>query len=185
MRIIAGAYRGRRLNMVDDKSIRPATDKVKGSIFNVLQNRLSLINASVLDLFAGCGSLAFEALSRGASTAALVDIGRGAIEVINENVQALKCENRCTVFHEDAIQFIGHSLDKYDLIFADPPYSFKGTSDIPRLVFEHQLLMKEGFLIIEHSKHSIFEESPLYKLSLTKEFGSTIVSFFIHHLELE
>ena len=183
MRIISGEYRGRRLKTVDDNSIRPATDKVKGSIFNMLQNRLSLINANVLDLFAGSGSLAFEALSRGATNAVFVEEARYAIEAIEENANALRCEDQCTILQTDAVQYIEHCREKFDLVFADPPYAYGSIADLPRLIFERGLLNKEGFLIIEHSKHTTFADSTQYKLSVCKEFGNTRVSFFIHILE--
>jgi 16S rRNA (guanine(966)-N(2))-methyltransferase RsmD len=166
--------------MLRDNSIRPATDRVKGSIFNMLQNRLSLVDAKVLDLFAGSGNLTFEALSRGAADAVLVDSGRSAIEIINRNAQQLECEDRCTILQADAIQFIDHCRDSFDLIFADPPYRYEGTRDIPALVFQRKMLKKEGFLIIEHSKHTDFPGSPDYMLSVCKEYGNTRVSFFVH-----
>jgi 16S rRNA (guanine966-N2)-methyltransferase len=180
VRIISGEYRGRRLEMLRDNSIRPATDRVKGSIFNMLQNRLSLVNAQVLDLFAGSGNLAFEALSRGAAHVVLVDSGRPAIEIINANVEHLDCEDRCTILQTDALQFIDHCRDTFDLIFADPPYGYEGTKDIPEFIFQRKLLKKEGFLIIEHSKHTNFQASPGYTLSVCKEYGNTRVSFFVH-----
>jgi 16S rRNA (guanine966-N2)-methyltransferase len=183
MRIISGEFRGRRLQMLRDDSIRPATDRVKGSIFNMLQNRLSLINALVLDLFAGSGNLSFEALSRGASEVVLVETGRAAIELMRANAEALGCEERCTILQEDALHYIEHCREKYDLIFADPPYRYEEVTEIPGLIFKHGLLKKEGFLIIEHSKHTIFAESPDYTLSVCKEFGNTRVSFFINPLQ--
>jgi 16S rRNA (guanine966-N2)-methyltransferase len=180
VRIIAGEYKGRRLKMVEDNSIRPATDRVKGSIFNMLQNRLSLVDAQVLDLFAGSGSLAFEAFSRGAAHAVLVDSGRSAIEIIESNAEMLGCDDLCMVLHTDAMQYLEHCREKFDLIFADPPYKFEETADIPGLVFERKLLKDGGILIIEHSKFTDFQESPMYKLSVCKEFGATKVSFFIY-----
>ncbi|MFI5250813.1 MAG: 16S rRNA (guanine(966)-N(2))-methyltransferase RsmD [Bacteroidota bacterium] len=178
MRIIAGEYRGRRLQMTQDASIRPATARVKGSIFNMLQNRLSLFNANVLDLFAGSGSLSFEALSRGAKSVVLVDTGRSAIDVMNNNVQMLHCEDKCTILQADAMEYIAHCREKFDLIFADPPYRYEDTSNIPEQVFDKNLLRKDGFLIIEHSKDTVFEESKAFIRSVQKEYGGTLISFF-------
>jgi 16S rRNA (guanine966-N2)-methyltransferase len=180
VRIIAGEFRGRRLEMLRDNSIRPATDRVKGSIFNMLQNRLSLVDAKVLDLYAGSGNLAFEALSRGASHAVLVDSGRAAVGIINANVELLDCEDRCTVLQSDALSFVEHCRETFDLIFADPPYKYESIVEIPKFIFERKLLHPEGFLIVEHSKHTTFPESPEYKISVCKEFGNTRVSFFVY-----
>ncbi|MBI4546632.1 MAG: 16S rRNA (guanine(966)-N(2))-methyltransferase RsmD [Ignavibacteriae bacterium] len=180
MRVITGKYKGRTLVSIQDRSIRPATDRVKATIFNMLQNRLGVINAKVLDLFAGSGSLGFEALSRGAAQVVFVDSHRAMIEMINENAQCLGCLDSCDIVHEDALVFIERETDQYNLIFADPPYAYEKTPQLPTLIFGRQLLKKEGFLIIEHAKRTIFEPSAFFTLTVQKEFGNTRVSFFTH-----
>jgi len=180
MRVITGKYKGRTLVSVRDTSVRPATDRVKGTIFNMLQNRLRLIDAKVLDLFAGSGSLGFEALSRGVAQVDFVENHRAMIETINENAKRLDCIDSCDVIHEDALLFIKRESAQYDLIFADPPYAYEKTAQLPTLIFQHELLKKEGFLIIEHAKRTTFEPSTLYTLAIQKEFGNTRVSFFTH-----
>ena len=180
MRIIAGEYKGRVLQSVKGHDVRPVTDRVKGTIFNMLQNRLSMQGARVLDLFAGTGSLGFEALSRGATRAVFADSTRNAIDVVMKNVESLDCSNRCEVAQTDALKFIDRCNEQFDLIFADPPYVFEFTSQIPESVFRNELLKKGGFLIIEHSKHTKFTDAEAFQLSIQKEFGTTRVSFFNH-----
>ena len=180
MRIITGKYKGRLLDSLRDNSVRPATDRVKGTIFNMLQNRLSLLDTHVLDLFAGIGSLGFEALSRGAADVVFVDENRHVLDTIHSNAQRLGCEECCYVLQTDALMFIGQSNDQFDLIFADPPYVYTETSKLPYLIFQRKLLKSEGFLIIEHDKRTIFEPSELYRLAVQKEFGNTRISFFVH-----
>ncbi len=180
MRIITGEFKGRVIDTLEDKSVRPATDRVKGSIYNILQNRLGLAGISVLDLFAGSGNLAFEALSRGAGEAVFVDENPHAIAVVNANARKLGCDERCSVLLADAVVFIKKESQQFELIFADPPYAYKGTPELPFLVFEHGLLKKEGFLIIEHDKHTHFPDSALYACVLQRDFGNTHVSFFVH-----
>jgi len=180
MRIITGKYKGRILKVIPDKGVRPATDRVKGTIFNMLQNRLRLINADVLDLFAGSGNLGFEALSRGAKRIVFVDDDDEVLEAVEANAEKLGCLDSCAIIRSDAISFIEKKSEPYDLIFADPPYSYERTSEIPKLIFERKWLKKYGYLIIEHSKHTSFESLPIYLLNTQKEFGNTRVSFFIH-----
>jgi 16S rRNA (guanine966-N2)-methyltransferase len=180
LRIITGKYKGRRLATVPDKSIRPAMDLVKGSIFNSLQSRVPMEGARVLDLFAGTGSLGFEALSRGAAAATFVDDQSAALDVIEENARNLNCLEQCTLVCADALSYARKERGEFDLVFADPPYAYAGTPGIPGAIFEHQLLGKSGFLIIEHEKRTLFDPSPLYRCSLRKEFGSTHLSFFVH-----
>ena len=165
---------------VPDNSVRPVTDRVKGTIFNVLQNRLSLDGASVLDLFAGSGSLGFEALSRGAGRATFVDASKDALDALEENVSHLGCADSCEIFEEDAIAFVRRGTGSYDLIFADPPYAWGGIATLPAAIVTKGLLKKDGFLIIEHSKQAEFEPSDAVQAAVCKEFGNTRVTFFTH-----
>ncbi len=165
---------------MSDRSVRPVTDRVKGTIFNMLQNRLALRGSRVLDLFAGSGSLGFEALSRGATRVLFVDSNRLALDMVSKNVNTLNGSDRCEVFRADALNFIDHCDEQFDLIFADPPYAYELTHQIPESVFRHEMLKRGGFLIIEHSKHTKFAEAEPFQLSIQKEFGATRVSFFNH-----
>lgn len=181
MRIITGKFKGRSLTTIRDGSVRPATDRVKGSIFNVLQNRLNLTDAHVLDLFAGSGSLGFEALSRGASKTVFVDDNQGALDALELNAERLHCIDSCEIIQSDAMSFIQRGESEFDLIFADPPYAYAETKSLPERIFERKLLKREGFLIIEHERRTAFEPSPLYRILLQKEFGNTRVGFFVHN----
>jgi 16S rRNA (guanine966-N2)-methyltransferase len=181
MRIITGKYKGRVLTTVRDQSVRPVTDRVKGTIYNVLQSRLNLTNAHILDLFAGSGSLGFEALSRGSADVVFVDDRRAVLDTIEHNAEVLGCSESCTLVQTDAQAFVERSQDRFDLIFADPPYAYEHVGSLPSLIFGHQLLKRQGFLIIEHTKRVTFEDSQLYHIAVQKEFGNTRLSFFTHH----
>jgi 16S rRNA (guanine(966)-N(2))-methyltransferase RsmD len=163
---------------VRDNSVRPATDRVKGTIFNVLQSRLRLNGAHVLDLFAGSGSLGFEALSRGAATVVFVDDRRAVLDMIERNGEELGCIDSCILIQSDAEMFIDRTNEKFDLIFADPPYAYEAISALPSKILQRQLLTNEGFLIIEHAKRTIFLPSAKYRIAVEKEFGNTRLSFF-------
>jgi 16S rRNA (guanine966-N2)-methyltransferase len=180
MRIITGKYKGRLLEAPAGNGVRPATDRVKGTIFNMLQNRLQLLDIHVLDLFSGSGSLGFEALSRGAASVVFVDEGRDALDSVRANAEKVGCADNCFILKADAIDFLKQTSDRFELIFADPPYAYQETSRLPVLIFHHKLLKIGGFLIIEHGKHTVFEQSESYVLTVQKEFGNTRVSFFIH-----
>ncbi|AFM42547.1 RNA methyltransferase, RsmD family [Desulfosporosinus acidiphilus SJ4] len=121
MRIIAGEMRGRILKAVEGMMTRPTSDKVKGAIFNVLGDRVQ--DARVLDLFSGTGNLAFEALSRGAREAVLVEKSHNAHNVIRENMDRLGIGSKTKVLLVDAFKYLENNPDEvFNLIFLDPPY---------------------------------------------------------------
>jgi len=179
MRIITGIFKRRVLKTTKDVDVRPAMDRVKGTIFNMLQNRLGLHGARVLDLFAGTGSLGLEALSRGAAHVVFVDDNRRILDVIEENVEMLGCGDACDIVFDDALSYVDRAArESFNLIFADPPYDYERTPDVLRMIFDRGLLKKDGLLIIEHAKRTVFDPAPQYKLAVQKEFGNTRLSFF-------
>jgi 16S rRNA (guanine966-N2)-methyltransferase len=180
VRVIAGKYKGRVLTTVRNNSVRPATDHVKGSIFNILQNRLDLRGARVLDLYAGSGSLGFEAISRGAAHVTFVEQDGRVADVIEENARSLGCLDACIIVPMDAGRFVASTTEQFGLIFADPPYDDAETPMIPQRVFERQLLATDGFCIIEHDKRTTFEPMALYRIAVAKVYGNTRVTFFTH-----
>lgn len=181
MRVISGMYKGRILKTVKDLSVRPATDRVKQTIFDVLTTRIDLEGALVLDLFAGSGSLGIEALSRGAAHATFVESNREAVSYIEKNLEALACTDRAEVLQEDALWFVRGCRESFDLIFADPPYAFEGTATLPELVFRAGALKPQGYLLIEHARQLQFASTAEYTTGPAKKFGRTVVTFFRHH----
>jgi 16S rRNA (guanine966-N2)-methyltransferase len=178
MRVISGTYKGRTLKSVRDPRLRPAAEHVRESIFNILQNRLSLRGAHVLDLFAGSGSLGFEALSRGAARVVFVDEWRGATKIIEENSRLLHCDDRCEIIKADVHRFLRHAEGQYDLVFVDPPYRLEGAPDIPHKIFEMGLLSPAGLIIMEHATRTRIQSDGSLSLVSERTFGSTKVSFF-------
>jgi 16S rRNA (guanine966-N2)-methyltransferase len=177
MRIITGQHKGRTIRTVRDLSVRPATDRVRQTIFNMLAHRIPLEGAVVLDLFAGSGSLGLEALSRGAAAATFVESDRAAAEIIAENLHVFGAQGG-HVIQEDAIVFLAQARGSYDIIFADPPYAFAHTEELPALVVGRKLLKAGGILLIEHARDRQFSDTPLYARGPEKRFGRTIVTFF-------
>ena len=122
MRIIAGDFRGRTLRSPGDRRTRPTADRVREAWFNILGNRL--IDATVLDLFAGSGALGLEALSRGARRAEFVEVGKAALAALRANVTAMDADDRVRVHRGDALRFVERlEGDAFDIAFADPPYA--------------------------------------------------------------
>jgi len=183
MRIISGHLRGRTLHTLDSHLVRPATDRVRESLFNMLANRLDFEGIAVLDLYAGSGSLALEALSRGAATAVCVERNREVLPVLEHNVRTLGCDASVEIVAMDAMRYIELTDRRFGLIFADPPYGDSSTGGIPGGVFAHGLLTDPGYLLIEHESGVAFPASPLYSIGPEKRFGQTRVTFFHHRLE--
>jgi 16S rRNA (guanine966-N2)-methyltransferase len=178
MRITGGEFRSRILQTVDDLSVRPATDRVRQTLFNMLVNRLDFDGLTVLDLFAGSGSLGIEALSRGAAHALFVEGDSRAMAYLERNLALLKCTDRSEVLGVDAVRYIEQAEQSFGLVFADPPYAFPSTETLPALVFSRGLVAPGGYLLIEHPSTLAFAESPLYTVGPVKKFGRTVVTFF-------
>ena len=178
MRVISGIYRGRTLRTVSDLSVRPAADRVRQTIFDMLTNRIVFDGARVLDLFAGSGSLGIEALSRGAAHATFVENGHDAAGFIELNLRTLGCGEAALVVETDALGFIAPESGEFDLVFADPPYAFDRTGDIPAIVFGSGILRPGGYLLIEHARDMSFGDAPGCRAGPVKRFGRTHVTFF-------
>jgi len=178
MRIIAGEFKGRSLSFPKSKDVRPAMDKVRQSIFNVLGD--AVVNADVLDLFAGCGSLGFEALSRGANQSTFVDINIPALDSIHQNAVALGLKLKTKIISkaiDRALISLKNSGAKFNLIFIDPPYDKGYLRKTLSQIYDFDILRPFGWIIIEHSKREIPEESGEYRIVKQSKFGATHLTF--------
>ncbi len=180
MRITTGAYKGRVIRTVRDLSVRPVTDRVRQTIFNILAHRTTVEGATVLDLFAGSGILGIEALSRGAAHVTFVEQKDEPVRLLEETLRALGCEGSSQVLAMDAAHYLETSSASFDIVFADPPYAYELTAGIPSLIFQRNMLRRNGFLLIEHSTDLRFESTQAYTAGPEKRFGRTIVTFFRH-----
>lgn len=178
MRVIAGKYKGRILKSVPDNSVRPATDKVKGAIFNVMQSRVDWSDATVLDLFAGSGSVGIEALSRGAKKAVFVENNRAALQFLKSNLESIGANGDSNVVQGDVYQFLQSAYKTYDVVFADPPYALDTLKELPNSIFESNVVSKHGYLVIEHPARFEFHPGPRWEIATQKVYGRTCVSFF-------
>jgi 16S rRNA (guanine(966)-N(2))-methyltransferase RsmD len=180
MRVIAGKYKGRKLETVADNSVRPATDKVKGAIFNVLQSRVDWPNATVVDLYAGSGSIGIEALSRGAKKCIFVEKSRSAFQYLTANVKQLNADPTTHVLYGDVDTFLESIRSTFTVVFADPPYAMETLNLLPNKIFETGIVADDGYLIIEHPSRFEFVPSSLWEVAVLKVYGNTSVSFFQH-----
>lgn len=178
MRVIAGKYKNRKLKTVADNSVRPATDKVKGAIFNMLQSRVDWTASRVLDLYAGSGSVGIEALSRGARQVIFVENSRSAIRYLNMNLESIGTNGSAQVVNQDVERFLRGLTTRFNVVFADPPYAMARLSDLPSMIFERDIIARDGYVVIEHPSRFEFTPSSLWDVVVRKQYGRTSVSIF-------
>jgi len=178
VRIIAGSLKGRRLTPLgkgdDAAHLRPTPDRVRESLFSMLTHLGRLPGARVLDLFAGTGALSFEALSRGAATALLVDNGRLAAKLIAQNIALTGLEQQARHFKQDATRLGTCASEPFDLIFLDPPYGKGlGASVLAGLVSGNWLAPKALIIWEENSPQAA---PPGFNIVDQRRFGTTHVT---------
>jgi len=176
MRIISGKYKGKRLVAPAKLPVRPTTDFAKEALFNILNNQFYFEQLQIMDLFAGTGNISFEFASRGVQHVTAVDANYGCVKYITKIKEELSFP--ITPVKSDAFSYLEKTLIKADIIFADPPYDFtkEAFAKIPELVKERELLLEDGNLIIEHSKHT--DLSDLDGFIEKRRYGGSIFSFF-------
>ena len=176
MRIISGLYKSRKIVAPKNLPVRPTTDMAKESLFNIINNTYYFDDISVLALFAGTGNISYEFASRGTEKITCVDQDFGCVKFINQTSEAF--EMPIDVIKSDVFKYLEKATQQANIIFADPPYDFSDTlfAKIPELVFQNNLLLPDGLLIIEHSKHTNLSALPYYDYS--KSYGGNMFSFF-------
>lgn len=176
MRVISGRYRGKKLTAPEGEVFRPTLDRVKETLFNILQFRI--MNAKVLDLFAGSGALGIECLSRGADEVIFADNNRESIDSVKKNTadidglyRILECD------YKVALNRL--SGKRFDIIFVDPPYGSGLYENALRMIGENEFLSQDGVAICEHNRHDglLGEVGGLIKTRV-KEIGSVGLSFY-------
>jgi len=177
MRIIGGEHGRRRISPpANMPHTRPTTDVAKEGLFNVISNNLDIEELKTLDLFGGTGSISYELASRGASDLTIIEKDPKMYEFIKKTAGELKLQN-FKVLKLDVFKFIDQSTDKFDFIFAGPPYALGNIDDLPKLVFEKQLLNSKGWFVLEHTPRNEYKKFPYY--TTERNYGTTIFSIFI------
>lgn len=180
MRVIAGKARGTRLQSPTNMDIRPTSDRVKESVFGILDREL--MDAVVVDLFSGTGNLGIESLSRGAKAAYFVDQSKESIKIITYNLEKTRFLPQATVIHKDAVTGVKQLAMKgiqADMIFMDPPYHKGLIEPVFEAIEAGKLLAPEGTIIVEHGRTEVLQESyGGFQLVRKKDYGNTSVSFY-------
>jgi 16S rRNA (guanine966-N2)-methyltransferase len=178
MRIIAGEYGGRKFNPPAKMPYtRPTTDIAKEGLFNVLQHQHDIEELKTLDLFGGTGSISYELASRGAKDLTIVEKDITMYEFIKKTSAELKIEN-LKIVKMDVFKYIENCTEKFDFIFAGPPYALANIDDLPKLIFEKQLLHPKGWFVLEHTPRNSYNSFPFYKNE--RNYGTTIFTIFVN-----
>jgi 16S rRNA (guanine966-N2)-methyltransferase len=187
MRIITGSAKGTKLNAPRGLGTRPTADRVKESVFNILGDLV--VDAQVLDIFAGTGNLGLEALSRGATAAVFIDNNIESINIIKGNAQRTKLNGHAEIYRNDVIRALDKFVEtsrSFDLIFCDPPYNQGLIHIVLEKVAKHSILNPEGILVMEHSKHEkITDEWDKLQLRRVERYGETLISFLLYNTKQE
>ena len=175
MRIIGGRLRGKTIMPPSGYKARPTTDFAKEGLFNVLDNECEFEDLKVLDLFGGTGAIAFEFASRGAAKVYSVEMARENASFIISEAKRLGLGNVVMV-RDNVFDFLPLCREKFDIVFADPPYALEGLESIPDKVFEADILYPERYFILEHPGTYSFKDHPRFKKE--KVYGKVHFSFF-------
>lgn len=154
---------------------RPTTDIAKEGLFNILQNNLDFEDLKTLDLFGGTGSISYELASRGAKDLTIVEKDSQMFSFIKKTATDLGL-SQLRVVKSDVFRFIETCREKFDFIFAGPPYALTTIDEIPRLIFEKGLLNKGGWFILEHTPRNNYQAFPFFLRE--KNYGTTVFSIF-------
>lgn len=175
MRIIRGKYGKRRFDVPKNISARPTTDFARENIFNVLENIVDFDDLTALDLFAGTGAISVEFISRGCKSVIAVEMATTQANFIKSVVLKLNADN-LRVIKGDVFKFVETCNNKFDIIFADPPYDHPRFAEIPGIILNSQMLKPGTIVIIEHSKDYDFSSLPNFDQRRT--YGSVNFSIF-------
>jgi len=174
MRVITGSARGRRLKTPEGMDIRPTTDNVKESVFNILQ--FDIEGRRVLDLFAGTGQLGIECLSRGAKEVVFIDQSRDAVKIIRENLRA--CGFSAPVLQQDAVSYL-NSCGSFDLVFVDPPYDAGLYEPVLEKINSIDILSEGGIILCESRRETTMPEMQApYRKRKEYRYGKVKLSLY-------
>ena len=176
MRVITGKYKGRHFDIPRTFKARPTTDFAKENLFNVLNSYIDWDAEPVaLDLFAGTGSITLELLSRGCSRVVSLEKDPLHFKFIKGFIDKLQDLNAIPI-KGDVFKYLSQCREKFDFIFADPPYVLTEISELPDMILERDLLCEDGLLVVEHGKDHDFSQHPRFVEH--RQYGSVNFSFF-------
>ncbi len=177
MRIISGIYKGRIIRPPANLPVRPTTDFAKTGLFNILENKFPLETYDCLDLFSGTGNISLELASRGCNFITSIDLDQKCVVFLRKTAGELGIKN-LTAHRSDVLLFLKKTPQKFDLIFADPPFDSKLHEELHDLVFGKIILKQEGVFIMEHASREKFDQLNGFKYS--RKYGNVTFSFFFN-----
>lgn len=148
----------------------------KEGLFNMLNHSMDFEGIRTLDLFGGTGSISYELASRGADYLTIVERDTVTVDFIKKTIQELGIKDKVNLVKNDVFKFMKQHTDRYDFIFAGPPYALETIDDLPKLVFEKQLLLPNGIFVLEHTPRNDYQNHPNF--SRIKNYGTTVFTFF-------
>ncbi len=178
MRIISGKYKGHTLKAPSSKFTRPTTDRVRQTLFNILNNIIDFEGIDVLDIYSGSGSLGLEFLSRGANKIHFIEKNYPVYNVLLENIKKIGAEEFVEIFKVDAVKYTKTTNNKYDIIIADPPFFKYDIYEVVENVLDRDLLKDNGIMIIERSIQTKDKDLGNFKKEPDKRIGDTLLYFF-------
>lgn len=181
MRIIGGELGGRRVHPpANMPHTRPTTDIAKEGLFNILQNNLDLETPGfrTLDLFGGTGSISYELASRGVRDLTVIEKDPAMFAFIQKSSKELGLDSFYKVIRMDVFRFMEQCTEKFDFIFAGPPYALGNIDDLPKQVVSRGLLKEQGWFVLEHTPRNAYQGYPLYITE--RNYGTTIFSIFVN-----
>jgi 16S rRNA (guanine(966)-N(2))-methyltransferase RsmD len=173
MRIISGIYKGRKILGDNIEGTRPTMDRIKESLFGIIQNKVK--NSICLDLFAGSGSLGLEAISNGAQTCYFVDKNKIVIDILNKNMKDIKNKDIIHNNYLNALKYFKDNKITFDIIFLDPPYKDNLIKPSLEYIINNNLLNKDGIIVCEYESE-VFESN--LEIIKEKKYGSKNIRIY-------
>lgn len=179
MKIISGLFKGRIIKGYNVSGTRPTMDRVKESIFGIIQNNIQ--DSLCLDIFCGSGNLGIEAISNGAKYCYFIDSNKIIIDVLKDNLSTLKIKDKSNIIildYKKALLSLKKNNLKFNIIFADPPYDLEVMEELINLIIKYDLLADSGLLVLEYQKDKLQEYYGNIHLIKCKKYSDKYVNFY-------
>lgn len=184
MRIISGKAKGTKLDTLEGLNTRPTLDRVKESVFNIIQSDLQ--DCIFLDVFAGSGAIGLEAASRGAQEVFMCEQSKQAIKIIEKNIQKTHLEQQIKLYNMDFKQMLSTKIDKkVDIVYIDPPYSTNYAYETLKILLEKEIINEKSIVIVETDRDEVLEELEKLEIKIIdkRKYGRAYIVFLTKRLE--
>ena len=172
MRIISGTHKGRKIVPSNNLTVRPTTDRAKEALFSIIDSRYIFKGKNMLDLFSGTGNITFEFASRGVEKVLAIDHNISCVEFIKATSKNF--DLNISVVQSDGLKYTQNCKERFNFIFADPPYNYKNYEELKETIINNKLVKEDGLLIIEHNKETVFNDENVE----VRKYGTVHFSLF-------